>query len=75
MHPKLEPVMDPSNPPPDNATLLKAAPNPGFLRSILDFVWSSRKFWMLPLLITLLLLGVALGLVNTAAAPFIYTLF
>jgi hypothetical protein len=30
---------------------------------------------MLPLILLLVLLGVALGLVNTAAAPFIYTLF
>jgi hypothetical protein len=67
--------MDPSNRPCDNEALLKSTANPGFLGSLADFLWNSRKWWMLPLILTLLLLGVALGLVNTAAAPFIYTLF
>ena len=60
---------------PDPVQTLREARNPGFLGTVLDFLWSSRKWWMLPLILTLLLLGVALGLVNTAAAPFIYTLF
>jgi hypothetical protein len=67
--------MDPSDLPTDNEQLLKNTASPGFLGSVVDFLWNSRKWWMLPLILTLLLLGVALGLVNTAAAPFIYTLF
>jgi hypothetical protein len=55
--------------------LLNEAPNPSFLGSLVDFLWNSRKWWLLPLILLLLLLSVALGLVNTAAAPFIYTLF
>jgi len=36
---------------------------------------TSRKWWMLPLLVLFLLLGVILVLGQTAVAPFIYTLF
>lgn len=67
--------MDLSDRPIDNEQLLKNTANPGFLGSLVDFLWKSRKWWMLPLILILLLLGVAMGLVNTAAAPFIYTLF
>jgi Family of unknown function (DUF5989) len=67
--------MESSNLPSDEEVLLKQAANPGFLGSVLDFIWTSRKWWMVPVILLLLLLGVALGLVNTAMAPFIYTLF
>ncbi|HYN06262.1 MAG TPA: DUF5989 family protein [Vicinamibacterales bacterium] len=35
----------------------------------------SRKWWLVPLLLALSLLGGLMLLSNTAAAPFIYTLF
>ena len=34
-----------------------------------------RKYWLLPLVIVLLLLGLLVSLSGTAVAPFIYTLF
>jgi uncharacterized protein DUF5989 len=40
-----------------------------------DFLRQNRKWWLLPILICLLLLGVLIVLGSTAAAPFIYTLF
>ena len=43
-----------------------------------DFVYflrHSRKWWLMPLLLALGLLGTLMLLSNTAAAPFIYTLF
>jgi Family of unknown function (DUF5989) len=67
--------MEPSDRPSANELLLKETRSPSFLGSLADFLWSSRKWWLLPLILLLLLLGVAMGLVNTAAAPFIYTLF
>ncbi len=68
-------MMNPSDRSSQNELLLTEARQPRYLGSLVDFLWNSRKWWLLPLIILLLLLGAALGLVNTAAAPFIYTLF
>ena len=47
-----------------------------FLRDMLNFLKERKKFWLLPMIIVLLLLGVILVLGGgTAIAPFIYTLF
>lgn len=35
----------------------------------------NKKYWLMPIVLTLLLLGVLVFLSGTAAAPFIYTLF
>ena len=41
-----------------------------------EFLRHRKKFWLLPLVIVLLLLGVVLVLTaNSALAPFIYTVF
>ncbi len=48
---------------------------PGLLREFWDFLRVNRKWWLLPVLITLLVLGAFLLLSSTAFAPFIYTLF
>jgi hypothetical protein len=55
--------------------LLKEAQNPGFFAEYWNFLRTSRKWWMLPLLILFFVLGVILVLGQTAVAPFIYTLF
>ncbi len=55
--------------------LLKEARNPGFFAEYWNFLRTSRKWWMLPLLILFLVLGGILVLGQTAVAPFIYTLF
>jgi len=39
------------------------------------FLRHNKKYWLVPLLIALLGLGVLILLGGTAAAPFIYTLF
>jgi hypothetical protein len=59
----------------DNERLLKDASPGGFFTDYWDYLKTSRKWWMLPLLLVFLILGVVLVLANTAAAPFIYTLF
>jgi hypothetical protein len=47
--------------------------------SLLSEFWSflahNKKWWMLPIVLAMLLLGVLILLSGTAAAPFIYTLF
>ncbi len=40
-----------------------------------DFLKHNKKWWLLPIVMVLLLLGVLILLSGTAAAPFIYTLF
>lgn len=39
------------------------------------FLKENKKFWLIPPLVALLLLGLVVLLGGTAAAPFIYTLF
>ncbi|MGW8195277.1 MAG: DUF5989 family protein [Desulforhopalus sp.] len=47
-----------------------------FLRDLFGFIKTRKKYWLLPIILTLLLFG---GLImftsGTAIAPFIYTLF
>ena len=46
----------------------------GILREFIDFLAHNKKWWLLPIVLVLLLLGVLLVLAP-GAAPFIYTLF
>ena len=48
---------------------------PSFISEYLYFLKTSRKWWMLPLIVLLLGFGVLMVLSSTGAAPFIYTLF
>ena len=47
----------------------------GFLAEMAGFLKNNRKWYLVPLLVVLLLLGVLIALGSTGAAPFIYTLF
>ena len=47
----------------------------GILVELFHFLRHSKKFWLMPLLLVLLGLGVLIILGGTTAAPFIYTLF
>jgi hypothetical protein len=47
----------------------------GILKEFFLFLKHNKKFWMIPILITLLALGLLILLGGTAVAPFIYTLF
>jgi hypothetical protein len=40
-----------------------------------DFLRHNKKWWLLPILLVMLVLGALLLLSGTAFAPFIYTLF
>jgi len=47
-----------------------------FLKDLWGFMRARKKYWMLPLILTLLLFGGLILLTSgTAIAPFIYTLF
>ena len=47
----------------------------GLVTDFLSFMKENAKWWLLPIVLVLGLLGVLLVLASTGAAPFIYTLF
>jgi len=49
--------------------------NPGFIRELLQFIRHNKKWYLIPIVISILALGVLIALGSTGAAPFIYTLF
>lgn len=47
-----------------------------FLKDLWDFMKVRKKFWLAPIILIMLLLGVLIVLTQgSAVAPFIYTLF
>ncbi len=44
------------------------------LKEFGSFAWHNKAWWMIPIVLVLLLLGVFIA-AGTAVAPFIYTLF
>ena len=47
----------------------------GLVAELWGFLKENRKWWLLPILVLLLALGLLTLLAGTGAAPFIYTLF
>jgi hypothetical protein len=47
----------------------------GILAEFWSFIRHNKKWWLLPILMTLLLFGALIFLSGTGVAPFIYTLF
>lgn len=50
-------------------------PQGSIVAEFIDFLKHNKKWWLLPILLVLLLVGVLVVLGTTAAGPFIYTLF
>jgi len=48
---------------------------PGFIAEMWDFMRENKKWWVSPIVVALLAIGVLLVLSTTAAGPFIYALF
>jgi hypothetical protein len=48
---------------------------PGFFSDLFQFVLQSRKWWLVPIAVVLVLFGAIVILGGTSAAPFIYSLF
>jgi hypothetical protein len=46
-----------------------------FLRELWEFIKHNKKWWLLPILAMILLLGLSILFSSTALAPFIYSLF
>ena len=47
----------------------------GFFGEFVDYMLENKKWWLIPIIVALLLIGILIMVGGTAAAPFIYTLF
>jgi hypothetical protein len=52
-----------------------AKPDSGVIREFWEFLATNKKWWLLPIVIFMLLVGLFIVLTSTPVAPFIYTLF
>ncbi|MCC6573820.1 MAG: hypothetical protein IT462_08515 [Planctomycetes bacterium] len=50
-------------------------PAGNIVSEFIAFMSANKKWWLAPIIIVLLLVGVLIILAGTGAAPFIYTLF
>jgi hypothetical protein len=68
--------MNKQRPPSEFETVSARDVRGSFLRELWEFVKHNKKWWLLPLLVTLLAFGLLIFLSSgTGLAPFIYTLF
>ena len=49
--------------------------DPGLVAEFWDFLIHNKKWWLTPIIVVLLLMGVLVMLSGTPVAPFIYTLW
>ncbi|MDC0156991.1 DUF5989 family protein [Verrucomicrobia bacterium] len=54
---------------------LKTKSNRGLLSELWRMFMDNKKYWMIPLVLILLLMGLIVILGGSSSAPFIYTLF
>jgi hypothetical protein len=66
---------DRRNSSPDGFESQAAEAPAGAVSELLAFAFNNKKWWLTPIIIVLLSLGLLVVLGGTAAAPFIYTLF
>jgi uncharacterized protein DUF5989 len=59
----------------DFEKLVSKQSNSIFLLELWQFLRQTKKWWLFPVVVTLLILGLLIWMSGTAAAPFIYTLF
>jgi len=61
--------------PGETLVALASRKRPGAARELLAWIAHTRKWWLLPLLLLLLLAGLFIFVSGSAVAPFIYALF
>jgi drug/metabolite transporter superfamily protein YnfA len=64
-----------TTPPEDDFEKSAEQKQTGVFREVWDLLRHNKKWWLLPILLVLAVVGVLLVLGATGAAPFIYTLF
>ena len=52
-----------------------SGPQIGIVAEFVEFLLYNKKWWLTPIILVLLAVGVLIVLGSTGAAPFIYTLF
>jgi len=46
------------------------------MKELFQFLWSKKKYWLIPVVVILILIGFLIVLAGSSAlSPFIYTLF
>jgi fluoride ion exporter CrcB/FEX len=55
--------------------MVKENDESSFVGELWALVHAKKKYWLIPIIVVLLALGLLVVLSGTAAAPFIYTLF
>jgi len=69
-------MSDNDDPKDDNEFLTQASgKQTGLVSEFIGFLKANKKWWLAPIIVSILLLGLLVVLGGTAAAPFIYTLF
>jgi hypothetical protein len=72
----MAPLQDPPEADQDNDFAQHAEQrSPGIVAEFWDFLIHNKKWWITPIILILLLMGTLILVTNTAAAPFIYTLW
>jgi len=59
----------------DTFARLAGEASPGLIRELVDFLVYSKKWWLTPIVVVLLLVGALIVLSASGALPFIYTLY
>jgi hypothetical protein len=59
----------------DDFRKLAEKKSPGLAVEFLDFLRHNKKWWLTPIVVGLLVLGILAVLGGTGVAPFLYTLF
>lgn len=74
-----EPDRTPDRPEPDapnaGSTLDGAGENVGLVRELAELILHNKKWWLVPVIVVLLVIGLLVVLGSTALAPYLYPLF
>jgi hypothetical protein len=62
-------------PPNDFKQMARSSRDLSFVAELGAMIHKQKKYWLIPIIVGLLLLGLLVFLGGTGAAPFIYTLF
>jgi hypothetical protein len=66
---------DPKQREPSEFERQSAEASPGFVAEFWEFLKTNKKWWLLPIILFLVVIGLFIVLTSTPVAPFIYTLF
>jgi Family of unknown function (DUF5989) len=69
------PGQNPATKPADDFARQAEKAPPGLIAEFVDFLIHNKKWWLTPIIIVLVLLGIFAWLASTPAAPFIYNVF